>query len=374
MNHDTPHYSMNIKSHACAGLTAGVGIALFAFIATGCGGSNSEAASPEAGAEIENTESESNVTRVGISRITAQSFSHRFSVQGNIETDRNALLTSEFGGVIEAVLVREGEQVQSGDPLVRVNTDVIDRSISELDNQLELARVVFERQDRLWKQNIGSELEYLQSKTQLEGLERSKRTLLEQKDMAVMRAPFAGVVDRCLAKAGEFAMPGAPLVRIVNLKDLYVRASVSDHYAGKIAKGMAAEVVVSGVDTISTTIGRVGQFINPSNRTLEITLPLPATTKFLPNMYASVWLQDVKLDSAVVLPNALVQQDINGDNFVFIARGTGAEREVEKRILELGMGSGDVMLIRSGLELGMDVISKGANRVVAGQRVNVIAD
>jgi hypothetical protein len=135
-------------------------------------------------------------------------------------------------------------------------------------------------------------------------------------EMAVMRAPFAGVVDRCLAKTGEFAVPGAPLVRIVDLREMYVRASVSDHYAGKVNKGMSAEVIVSGVDTILTNVGRVGQFINPSNRTLEISLPLPQGSKFLPNMYASVWLQDLGLDSAVVLPSALVQQDINGDLFM----------------------------------------------------------
>ena len=82
---------------------------------------------------------------------------------------------------------------------------------------------------------------------------------------------------------------------------------------------MPAMVIVSGVDTIETTVGRVGQFINPANRTLEITLPLPEGTAFLPNMFASVWLEDVNLDSALVLPSSLIQQDINGDDFVFVA-------------------------------------------------------
>jgi len=147
----------------------------------------------------------SDLFKVGVTRITPQAFTHRFSVQGNVETDRNALLTTEFGGAIEEVLVREGQQVTEGAPLVRVNTDVMERSMSELQTQLELAQAVFDRQDRLWEQKIGSEIEFLQAKAQLEALKRSQQTLEEQMEMALMRAPFAGVVDRCLAKTGEFA-------------------------------------------------------------------------------------------------------------------------------------------------------------------------
>jgi membrane fusion protein, multidrug efflux system len=316
----------------------------------------------------------SDLFKVGVTRITPQAFTHRFSVQGNVETDRNALLTTEFGGAIEEVLVREGQQVTEGAPLVRVNTDVMERSMSELQTQLELAQAVFDRQDRLWEQKIGSEIEFLQAKAQLEALKRSQQTLEEQMEMALMRAPFAGVVDRCLAKTGEFAIPGAPLLRIVDLKDLYVRASVSDHYAGKVTQGMPAEVIVSGVDSIRTKVGRVGQFINPSNRTLEISLPLPQGSKFLPNMYASVWLQDLGLDSAMVLPSALVQQDINGDEFVFVAEGQSDVRTIRKKIIASGMGSGDNLLITSGLAFGDDVVSRGANRIVEGQEVNLITD
>jgi len=349
----------------------GIPVMILAVTLTGCGSSETEA-----GESSESNESAkaSGLFKVGVTNISPQAFTHRFSVQGNVETDRNALLTTEFGGAIEEVMVREGQQVSEGTPLVRVNTDVMQRSVAELQTQLELAQAVFERQERLWEQNIGSEVEFLQAKTQLESLQRSLQTLEEQMEMAVMRAPFAGVVDRCLAKSGEFAIPGAPLVRIVDLKDMYVRASVSDHYAGKVSKGMPAEVIVSGVDSMRTKVGRVGQFINPANRTLEISLPLPDGNKFLPNMYASVWLQDLSLDSAMVLPSALVQQDINGDEFVYVAEGQGDARIVRKTLIASGMGSGDDLLITSGLSFGDDVISRGANRVVEGQEVNLIAD
>jgi len=149
---------------------------------------------------------------------------------------------------------------------------------------------------------------------------------------------------------------------------------VSDHYAGRIKEGMPAEVVVSGVDTIQTKVGRVGQYINPANRTLEITLPLPNGTGFLPNMYTSVWLEDLNLKGAIALPSSLIQQDMNGEDFVFVAVGKGSERTVEKRILKSGVGSGDLILIESGLRIGDEVISKGATRVVVGQEVSIQAN
>jgi multidrug efflux pump subunit AcrA (membrane-fusion protein) len=177
-----------------------------------------------------------------------------------------------------------------------------------------------------------------------------------------------------MAKVGEFASPAMPLVRIVNLSDMKVRAMVSDHYAGRIKKGMPAEVIVSGVDTIRTTVGRVGQYINPANRTLEITLPLPNGTGFLPNMYTSVWLEDLNVKGAIVIPSSLIQQDMNGEDFVFVAMGKGSERTVSKRILKTGLGSGDMMLIESGLRIGDEVISKGATRVIEGQEVSINAN
>jgi multidrug efflux pump subunit AcrA (membrane-fusion protein) len=256
--------------------------------------------------------------------INPQPFSHRFSVQGNVETDRNALLTTEFGGTMKKFWF--GRRASIGGNSSGTCEHGCDGTIGiGIANAARTGTAVFDRQERLWEQNIGSEIDFLQAKTQLEALSRSLQTLEEQMEMAVMRAPFAGVVDRCLAKTGEFAVPGAPLVRIVDLREMYVRASVSDHYAGKVNKGMSAEVIVSGVDTILTNVGRVGQFINPSNRTLEISLPLPQGSKFLPNMYASVWASRFGLDSAVVLPSALVQQDINGDEFVYVADGEGGD-------------------------------------------------
>jgi multidrug efflux pump subunit AcrA (membrane-fusion protein) len=143
----------------------GIPTMILAVTLASCGSTETEAGESN---EANESAKAASLFKVGVSNIAPQAFTHRFSVQGNVETDRNALLTTEFGGAIEEVMVREGQQVSEGTPLVRVNTDVMERSAAELQTQLELAQAVFERQERLWDQSIGSEIEFLQAKTQLE--------------------------------------------------------------------------------------------------------------------------------------------------------------------------------------------------------------
>jgi RND family efflux transporter MFP subunit len=296
---------------------------------------------------------------------------HAFSVQGNVETDRNATVMPEFSGLIEKLNVKEGERVKAGQILARINSDVLRRSEAELRTQLTLAADLYDRQERLWKQGLGSEVQYLQAKTQKEALERSLETLQEQMAKAVVRAPFSGVVDRIFVKEGEMAAPGMPFARVIDLRDLFVRADLSDHYIPHVQRGTPATVIVSGIDTVRTRVDRVGSFIQPSNRTIEITLPLPAGSKFLPNMFASVRIEDVREEKAIVLPSSRIQQDMEGRDYVFVAKGDGPERTIEKRVIRVGLGAGDQMQVLEGLASGEEIVDQGATRVVEGQTVRV---
>jgi RND family efflux transporter MFP subunit len=269
-------------------------------------------------------------------------------------------------------VVREGERVSKGAPLMYISTDVLKRSEAELQVQLDLATDMLRRQEKLWQSKIGSEVDLVTARSRKEGLERSMATLREQLAQAVVRAPFSGVVDRIFIKQGELAAPGVPLGRIVNLGGLFVRASVSDQAAPLVKAGTPARIVVAGMDTVSTKVGRVGQFINPANRSVDITLPLPSGTSLLPNMFVSVLVTDFSVASAVTVPASLVQQDVEGADFVWVLEGEGETAVVQKRYVELGLSSGDRMLVERGLAVGERVVEKGAGRVVEGQTVRIL--
>lgn len=339
-----------------------------AAVAVGCGpAEEAPAASAEAVADS------SAALSVTAHAVVAGPFSHDFSVQGNVETEQNAQITSTFSGSIERIVVREGERVAKGAPLMYISTDVLKRSEAELQVQLDLANDMLRRQEKLWQSKIGSEVDLVTARSRKEGLERSMATLREQLAQAVVRAPFGGVVDRIFIKQGELAAPGIPLGRIVNLGGLFVRASVSDQAAPLVKAGTPARIVVAGMDTVVTKVGRVGQFINPANRSVDITLPLPSGTSLLPNMFVSVLVTDYAVENAVSVPASLVQQDVQGADFVWVLEGDDASATVRKRPVVLGLASGDRVQVSSGLQAGERIVDKGAGRVVDGQTVRISA-
>jgi membrane fusion protein (multidrug efflux system) len=325
--------------------------------------------SPAEGAEPDSEAGASRLTRVGVMTLSTAPFSHAFAVQGNVETDRIANILAEFPGVVQEVLVEEGAKVSQGQALLRINTDVLAKQRAEVVTQLELAQSLFERQERLWSKDIGSEVDFLQAQTGVEALRRRLATLDEQIGKATVRAPFSGVLDRVFVNVGEMASPPMPVVRVVDLSDLYVRAAVSDHYAGVVKAGQPVVLEAQGMEPLETQIRRVGQFIEAANRTIDVTVDLPEGVSYgLPNMVVTVNITDLALDSALALPSALVQQDANGQEYVYLLRGDQAS----KQPIETGVVSDGKLLITSGLKPGDRVIDRGATRVVDGERVTLI--
>jgi RND family efflux transporter MFP subunit len=304
---------------------------------------------------------------------TSSNFEHYFTVQGNIETDRNAQVYPETQGIVLNILVVEGQAVQKGQTIMTLDTDIVQKNIAEVETQYTLAKDVFERQERLWKQNIGSEVQYLEAKTNKERLEKTLSTLRSQASLGVVKAPFAGIVDKITPKLGEIASPMMPVARIVSLDNMYVTANVSESYLPVVKENMRTEVVIPGIDTVDAVISRVGRFINPENRSFEIGVKLAETDKLRPNMYCALRIYDTVLDSVITIPNSLIQQDTKGSEFVFVLDKSGANYKVRKQIITTGASSGDNTLVTSGIAAGDQIIDKGARRVIDGQEVDVFS-
>lgn len=304
----------------------------------------------------------------------AETFDHYFTVQGNIETDMNATLYPESQGLVTKIYVAEGDRVTKGQKLLSLDNNLINKNIAEVQTNLDLAVDFYERQKRLWEQNIGSEVQYLEAKNRKEALENTLATLRQQADMGVIRAPFNGIVDQIMPKIGEIASPMLPAVRIVNLKNMYVRADVSENYISKVKEGMRVTVTVPGVDTLKSTVTRVGNFINPENRSFEISIELDSETHLKPNMYTSVAINDVHMDSVVVLPTAMLQQDADNRYYVFVVKSSEGISKVEKILIQPGVSYRNRTAIIQGLKPQDLVVDKGARKVVDGQQVNFLQE
>lgn len=295
-------------------------------------------------------------------------FDHFFTVQGNVETDRIAQVFPMTQGTVLRVRVEEGQTVQKGQLLMELDNDAVARNQDELNTRLTLSKDVLARQERLWAQSIGTEVQLLEARANVKALEESIAAFSEQVDFGKVTAPFTGTVDRIFAKEGSMASPMQPLARIMDLSDMYVRAKVSDHYVGKVKSGQRVDIAIAGRDTLTSKISRVGRYIEPANRTFEVVVPVPEDTDLLPNEFAALHINDLHLDSAISLPSGLILQNREGLDFVYTIQEGMAVRQPVK----IGPSAGDRVLILTGVVPGMTIIDRGAGQVVEGEAVQIM--
>ena len=300
-------------------------------------------------------------------------FSHYFEVFGKVEADKSINLYPLNSGKVERIHVKEGQKVSQGQLLVSLDTDLMESSIKELETAISLAKTVFTKQQRLWiDEQIGSEIQYLQAKNNYDGLVQKLQTLKEQKSMSEVRAPFAGTIDEVFTKEGELAAPQMPTIRLVNTSSVYIKADVPESYSNRVKVGTPANVTFTSMDyEVASEVLQVGQFIQEGNRTFSINVSLPVADDVKPNQMVHVALQDYKNETALSVPSSLVQQDVEGNDFVFALNKMGAYSEVSKVFVEAGLTYEGRTEIKSGIEAGAQLVDKGSRSVRTGQRVHV---
>ena len=301
-------------------------------------------------------------------------FYHYFEVFGTVEADKSINLFPLNSGKVERIHVKAGQKVSQGQLLVSLDTDLMESSLKELETALALAQTMFNKQQKLWiDEQIGSEIQYLQAKNNYDALVQKLQTLKEQMAMSEVRAPFAGTIDEVFSKVGELAAPQMPAVRLVNTSGVYVKADVPETYANRVKVGTAANVAFTSMDfEVAAEVLQVGQFIQEGNRTFSINVSLPAdpgTVK--PNQMVHVALQDYTNNTALAVPSSLIQQDVEGNDFVFVLENKGTYSEVAKVFVEAGLSYEGRTEIKSGIEAGAQLVDKGSRSVRTGQRVHV---
>jgi RND family efflux transporter MFP subunit len=305
--------------------------------------------------------------------VKPEPFIHQIDVRGSVESRKNVMISAETMGRIESIPVTEGQEVNTGTLLMKLDADILENNIAEVRTQLELATTVYERQSNLWEQNIGSEIQYLQAKNNKESLERRLKTLQSQLNQAYIRAPFAGVVEEVPVKQGEMAQPGIPLIRIVNQNQMYITADVSEAYLGKIAKGDQVTIFFPTQEVeMKSTIASVGKVINQENRTfsVEVSIPRNSNYEFRPNQVVVLTLTDYLNEDAMSVPTRIIQSDDQG-KYVFGMTDQEGKRVAKKIRITTGKSFDNKTEVLSGLSNSDIVIEKGYRDVNEGVEVSL---
>ena len=312
-------------------------------------------------------------TLVSVIEVSSQEFYHKIEVRGSIASRQNIMISAELAGLIQKIMVREGDRVNKGQLLVILDGESIRRSIDELKTQLELAALLYERQARLWEKSVGSEIQYLEAKNRKESLEKRLASANTRLEKTRVKASFSGSIDSIPVNEGEFVMTGMPLVRVVNLNNLYIKADVSERYAGKFKKGDKARVYLPAFEVyLDSRIDAVSDVIHLENRTFTAEVSLKNLRhQVKPNMMVIVELTDYKNENATVIPTNIIQNDDQGQ-FVFTVRKDGDKQIAEKLHIETGKSYNNMTEVHQGINAGEIVVDRGFRELTNGIAVRIV--
>ncbi len=319
---------------------------------------------------------EEEIPEIDAKMATIKNFEHYIELQGNIDTDGNVMAIPEAMGKVMRIYKNEGDKVRKGQVIMLLDNSLIRNQIAEVQTQYSLAKTAYDRQKRLWDQKIGSEMAYLQAKTQKNSLARKLNTLRSQMAKFNVKSPITGTLDDLMIKEGEMAAPQRPVARVVNLSKVYAQADVSEKYLPSIRKG--TQVIIDFPElnkTVQSTVSSVGSFIHPNNRTFKIRIDLLNLDHSLkPNLTGNIKIKDLAVKDALVLPLSMVQEDRNGNNYVFVLQPIEGEKDVYKvvkKVLELGQTYKDEVIVKSGLSTDDILAMQGARGLTEGDKVKI---
>ena len=303
-------------------------------------------------------------------------FKHYLELQGNVDTKNLLTITPEYNGILSRIYVKEGQRVNKGQVLAKIDDGGLRQQLTLLQIQAELAKTTFERQERLWNQNIGSEIQYLQSKSNYEAQQQAVNQLQVQLDKTIVKAPFSGTIDDVISEQGTVVAAGqTPLILLVNLKDMYIETDVPESHITSVTKNknVIVELPVLG-KTIETQIRQVGSYINPANRTFKIEVAVPNKDKSIkPNLTAKLKINDYSNSKAFLIPQSIISENAEGQQFIYVVKDRNEKLGISKRvIIKTGKTQGDVIEVLEGIENGSEIIQEGARSVKEGQTVEII--
>lgn len=281
-----------------------------------------------------------------------------------------------MAGILNAVFVKEGQQVVKGQALAEIDDAGMKQQVAKLEATTALAKTTYERQKRLWNEKIGSEIQFLQAKTNYEATKNQLAQLKKQIDKFIIRAPFAGVIDDVIKEQGTVVAPGvgAEIFRIVNLGNMYIEADIPESYITNITVGKDVQINFPVLNKdLTTKVRQTGNFINPANRTFKVEVGVPNNDRSIkPNLTAKLKINDYTNTEAILIPQSIISENAAGKQYVYVIQNhqnnTGIATQT---VVKTGKTQGDIIEVLEGIKVGDVVIEAGARSVKDGQEVKI---
>ncbi|MEC9065265.1 MAG: efflux RND transporter periplasmic adaptor subunit [Bacteroidota bacterium] len=297
-------------------------------------------------------------------------------LQANLKSRKNVVILSEFQGTLKNLFVREGQLVKKGQLLAEINDSGLKEQLDQMLIQANYTKDNFDRVKRLWEKSIGSEMQFLKAKSDFETSDKMVEQIRDQLSKTKIYAPFDGEIDEIISNLGSNLLPGAPILRVVNLDKIYAEAQVPEKYVSSIELGTEALVSIPLLNKeVTSKIVQSGNFINPNNRTFRVEAPVENQDKRIKqNLNARIKIKNYSNLKALVVPLRVIREDASGKPFIYKLVTTD-KKDVfltVKSFVEIGANNDEEIEINKGLSIGDIIVLEGANNVEDNQRVRVI--
>ena len=296
--------------------------------------------------------------KVSVITINEDVFEHYFEIQGSVKADKNVIVIPEVGGLISEISVREGDQILKGSIIARINSDVVSSNMKELEEQRDLAKYMYDKQQSLYDKGVGTELALKQAEGQFRTIEQTIKSLKTQQGKFIVKAPFDGYVEQVFPVQGEMASPASPIIRLIALDKMSVKADISESYLRGINLNSAAQLRFPSLSLEpikGLKLKRIGKFVNPVNRTITVEIAIPTKAEgIVPNLMSVLRIRDYVYSTALAVPTSVIRKDLETPSVYLIKNGQAIRTEVV-----LGRSSGNYTVIESGISDGSMLVDKG---------------
>ena len=307
--------------------------------------------------------------------VKKQEFKHFVEFQGNVKSDNLITIYPEYSGILNRIYVKNGDKVRKGQKIAQIDDGGLKEQLSQLEITLELSKTTYERQERLWSQEIGSEIQYLNSKALFEAQKKGVEQLKKQLSKTTVRAPFSGTIDNIFAKEGEVVYPGrSNLMLLLNLKEMYIECNVPENYINSIVKDKEALIELPfNKEVLNSYVRQSGNFINSNNRTFKIEIEIPKNNfNIKPNLNTKIKVNDYSNLNAILVDENVIGIDSNNDKYVYKIDKKNDEVYVIKMIVKTGKNSGKFVEIVSGLNENDEIVSEGIRKLTDKTKVRIV--
>jgi membrane fusion protein, multidrug efflux system len=312
-----------------------------------------------------------NAKLVQVTQLATQNFDHYIDLQGRITTENIYYVAPRGpGGQVKAIYVKQGDKVSKGQLVMKLDDAVIQQNMKQLETQLAFAKDLYSRQKNLWDQGIGTEVQYLTAKNNVENLEKQIDVTQEQWNTSNVYSNVSGVVEKVDIRVGEtFTGNPAASITIVNRGGLKASVDVPENYLARVKKGAPVVVEIPDINKkFNSTISLISQIIDPRSRGFTAEAKVPDDPALLPNLLATVKIRDYTASNVIVIPITTLQTDEKG-KYVYVMVVENGKKLARKKAIVAGEVYGEQIEIREGLVAGDQLISQGYQSIYDGQAV-----